>query len=215
MACASTAAARLSDGGRNDGNGRAGLLGESVALRWPLCSRAVQLRRGARALAEAGRQLGPGSYQAQSRLTEQRAPAAIFGHTTSSKFVSADNGVPGPGHYRSMDDANSLRSSVRGTVFYKGDFHPRGGYLRPSADENDGGGPGAHYNDESQYSRSINGDRVCNKGYTMGIRYPARATYQCCPPYDETTNINCVYPDEQTWETQPKLRLPPVHSPKK
>lgn len=170
---------------------------------------------GARALAEAGRQLGPGSYQAQSRLTEQRAPAAIFGHTTSSKFVSADNGVPGPGHYRSMDDANSLRSSVRGTVFYKGDFHPRGGYLRPSADENDGGGPGAHYNDESQYSRSINGDRVCSKGYTMGIRYPARATYQCCPPYDETTNINCVYPDEQTWETQPKLRLPPVHSPKK
>ncbi|KPA85903.1 hypothetical protein ABB37_00216 [Leptomonas pyrrhocoris] len=150
---------------------------------------------------------GPGSYQPQSNLTECRAPAAIFGHTSSSKFGNADNGVPGPGHYRTIDDARG-----QGPVFYKGDFHPRGGDLRPSAEADNGGGPGAHYNDSTLYSCSINGDRTNNKGYTMGIRYPARATYQYCAPYDDTTNINCVYADELTWETKPKLQLPPVHS---
>jgi hypothetical protein len=167
-----------------------------------------------RALGSARQAPGPGSYKVQSSLTERRSPAALFGHTSSSKFFNADNGVPGPGHYRTVDHASSPRSTGQGTVFYKGDFHPRGGYRRPSADEEGCGGPGAHYNDSTMYSRSINGDKASNKGYTMGIRYPAGATYQRCAPYDETTNINCVYPDELTWETKPPLRLPPVSSAK-
>ncbi|KPI83793.1 hypothetical protein ABL78_7157 [Leptomonas seymouri] len=173
-------------------------------------------KTGAARASEETRQIpGPASYQAQYNLTEQRAPAALFGHTSSSKFTNADNGVPGPGHYCTVDDASNQRFGGHGPVFYKGDFHPRGCDRRPSAGEENGGGPGAHYNDGTLYSCSINGDRASNKGYTMGIRYPARATYQYCAPYDETTNINCVYPDELTWETKVKLHLPPVHSARK
>lgn len=145
---------------------------------------------------------GPGAYDVAHDPTARRAPASLFGWTLSAKFASADNGVPGPGHYRTAVDADN-----RGAVFYKGDFHPRGVVVGDSI----GAGPGAHYNDGTAYSQSINGDRASNKGFTMGIRYPARATYQHCTPYDETTNINCVYDDERTWEVQ----LPPVPGAKK
>lgn len=145
-------------------------------------------------MANAGGHSGPGAYTVSYDAVDPQLPAARFGAARSAKFASAENGVPGPGHYH-LNDA--LYSNDNGHVFYKGDFHPRsdaGGSL--------GGGPGAHYNDGTMYSRSINGDGVNNKGFTMGIRYPARATYQYCKPYDETTNINCVYPHELTWETK-------------
>ncbi|KAK7198229.1 Sperm-tail PG-rich repeat [Novymonas esmeraldas] len=149
---------------------------------------------------------GPGAYNVDHDPTAPRAPASLFGHTLSAKFASAENGVPGPGHYRLAEAASSS-----GTVFHKGDFHPRGGGGGGAGTESIGVGPGAHYKDDTMYSRSINGDRASNKGYTMGIRYPARATYQHCAPYDETTNINCVYDDERTWEARPSLHLPPVN----
>ncbi|AIO01668.1 hypothetical protein LPMP_340390 [Leishmania panamensis] len=149
---------------------------------------------------------GPGSYNVEADLMTRRVPASLFGRMLSAKSVSAENGVPGPGQYRLVDETDS-----RGTLFYKGDFHPRGcsGQGR-SAEESLGVGPGAHYNDDTMYSCSINGDRANNKGYTMGIRYPARATYQYCAPYDKTTNINCVYEDELNWEVRPSQHLPPV-----
>ncbi|KAG5492467.1 hypothetical protein JKF63_01045 [Porcisia hertigi] len=151
---------------------------------------------------------GPGAYNVEMGLTVRRAPASLFGRMLSAKSVSAENGVPGPGHYRMVDDADT-----RNTIFYKGDFHPRGALGQGgSAAEDLGIGPGEHYNDDTMYSRSINGDRIANKGYTMGIRYPARAVYQHCRPYDETTNINCVYDHELTWEVHPRQKLSPVQS---
>ncbi|CAJ1992857.1 protein of unknown function - conserved [Leishmania donovani] len=147
---------------------------------------------------------GPGSYNVDVDPTARRVPASLFGRTLSAKSVSAENGVPGPGHYRIVDETGS-----GGTIFYKGDFHPRGcSGQGGSAAESLGVGPGAHYNDDTMYSNSINGDRAHNKGFTMGIRYPARATYQHCAPYDETTNINCVYDDELNWVVRPNQHLP-------
>ncbi|GET92558.1 hypothetical protein, conserved [Leishmania tarentolae] len=149
---------------------------------------------------------GPGSYTVEVKLTTRRVPASLFGRMLSAKSVSVENGVPGPGHYRVIDEMGN-----RGTIFYKGDFHPRGcgGQSGPAA-ESVGVGPGAHYNDDTMYSSSINGDRVNNKGFTMGTRYPARATYQHCAPYDETTNINCVYDDELNWMAQTIQHLPQI-----
>ncbi|KAG5490924.1 hypothetical protein JIQ42_00809 [Leishmania sp. Namibia] len=157
-------------------------------------------------LEEASSKPGPGWYNVEVDPTARRVPASLFGWALSAKSASAENGVPGPGHYRLVDSRDS-----RGTVFYKGDFHPRGcGGQLGSAAESLGLGPGAHYNDGTMYSRSINGDRA-SKGFTMGIRYPARAIYQHCAPYNETTNINCVYDDELNWETRPTQRLPRLH----
>ncbi|KAG5466633.1 hypothetical protein LSCM1_00799 [Leishmania martiniquensis] len=149
---------------------------------------------------------GPGWYNVEADPTARRVPASLFGRALSAKSVSAENGVPGPGHYRLVEEAGG-----QGTVFYMGDFHPRGcGGQQGLAAESLGLSPGAYYNDETMYSRNINGDRA-RKGFTMGIRYPARATYQHCAPYDETTNINCVYDDELKWETRPAQRLPRIH----
>lgn len=147
----------------------------------------------------------------QSREKEREKPSAGNFYYPSYKFVekrtrgglinpSRSNGgapshpIPGPGHYHYTDDATN--SSGRATLFYKGDFHDRGG-----GSGGFGPGPGAHYNDESEYSASIQGSKRFGKSF--GIRFPARATYQHCKQVDETTNINCIYPDEQTWECPP------------
>ncbi|KAG8341245.1 hypothetical protein ERJ75_001335700 [Trypanosoma vivax] len=80
-------------------------------------------------------------------------------------------------------------SPGRGTVFYRGDYS-RSTYMKKEK------GNGPAYNVEN--NTIMEGVRQ-GKGVTFGIRYPARATHQVCKPYDETTNINCVYGDEMTW----------------
>nr|CCC93564.1 conserved hypothetical protein [Trypanosoma congolense IL3000] len=80
-------------------------------------------------------------------------------------------------------------SPGRGTVFFRGDYSKRG-CVKPQ--------------ESSQLMYNVKNGTISetveqNKGFTFGVRYPARATYQVCKPYDETTNINCVYGDELTW----------------
>lgn len=143
---------------------------------------------------------GPGTiYDINYAPAEKRQTrGAVFGGAHDQHVSAYDDGVPGPGHYNPNYDVKE--KTGKGTVFYKGDF-----LSRYRQHETTGAGPGAHYNDDTPYSQSIAGDRANNKGFTMRIRYPARATHQVAPPYDEGTNINCVYPDELTFETRMKM----------
>ncbi|RNF02309.1 uncharacterized protein Tco025E_08419 [Trypanosoma conorhini] len=83
---------------------------------------------------------------------------------------------------------------TRSTVFFRGDYR-RSRHLHGWAD----GGPSYEVENDTIADSMRKG-----KGFTFGIRYPARATHQVCKPYDATTNINCEYPDETTWMTKPK-----------
>lgn len=144
---------------------------------------------------EADRQSpSPGNaYYPSYSLVEKRLGGSLI-NPPRSNGGAPSHPIPGPGHYNYNDEA--IHPSGRATVFYKGDFHDRGG-----GSGGFGPGPGAHYNDESEYSNSIQGNK--KSGKTFGIRFPARATYQYCKQIDETTNVNCIYPDEQTWESPP------------
>lgn len=129
-------------------------------------------------------------YHPSYDLVEPRQSSAII---NSPRAMGGNtSNVPGPGYYN--PDYDFLHPPGTATIFYKGDFHDRGGY--PSTA---GPGPGEHHNDESEYSRSIQGNRY--NGKTFGIRYPARGTHQHCKPKDHTTNVNCIYADELTWES--------------
>ncbi|KAF8279915.1 hypothetical protein TcBrA4_0098310 [Trypanosoma cruzi] len=84
--------------------------------------------------------------------------------------------------------------ATRATVFYRGDYR-RSKNLHGLGD----GGPSYVVENDTIADNTRKG-----KGFTFGIRYPARATHQVCKPYDATTNINCEYPDETTWMTKLK-----------
>ncbi|CAD2214640.1 hypothetical protein AGDE_13357 [Angomonas deanei] len=140
-------------------------------------------------------------YDVNYSQVERHTRGAVMGASHDLHVSANDNGVPGPGHYN--PDYRIKEKGGQGTVFYKGDF-----ILRNKQDETLGGGPGDHYNDYTPYSQSIAGDNANQKGYTFGIRYPARGTHQVALGRDASTNINCVYPDELTYETH--VKLPPV-----
>ncbi|CCW64759.1 unnamed protein product [Phytomonas sp. EM1] len=164
---------------------------------------------------------GPGSYDPKLDAVLPRTTCAIlsgsphasagaaYGELTavSSAAQQLDaNGVsltgkqknpsPGPGHY--YPDHTVTYPKVSATTFSKGDFHVRNG-MPPWAmtEAASRPGAGANYNDTTLYSRSITGDVMHGiHAKTFGTRYPARALYQVCKQRDETTNTNCIYPDE-------------------
>lgn len=129
-------------------------------------------------------------------LVEPRPRCAVLSSSRDDVEGRHRKSVPGPGHYHPNYDVAKSEAGG-GTLFYKGDFHERSGASAATADE---AGPGAYYADTALYSGSIAGSAANGKGFTFGVRYPARATHQVAPPYDATTNTNCVYPGEQTWE---------------
>ncbi|EAN77812.1 hypothetical protein, conserved [Trypanosoma brucei brucei TREU927] len=106
--------------------------------------------------------------------------------------------IPGFGAAKRFCDQTSTGSNFynirplspgRSTVFYRGDYN-KSAYLKGQ--------------ESSKLMYNVKNGTIAEgveqgKGVTFGIRYPARATHQVCKPYDETTNINCVYADEMTW----------------
>lgn len=156
------------------------------------------------AATDGGSVSGVPMYDVSYRLVEPRAPCAVVTGLPGNGLSIGADVTPGPGHYH--PDYDAVFSQKGGTVFHLGDFRGRGLAL-----DTPGVGPGSNYNDLSAYSGSIQGNAAHGKGFTFGLRYPARATHQVCKPYDETTNINCVYPDEVTWET--KVRFAPTKLP--
>eukprot|EP00796_Vickermania_ingenoplastis_P005608 gene5609-4029_t len=133
-------------------------------------------------------------YDPNYSIVEKRQPAATI--NSPRALPGNPTSVPGPGYYN--PDYKILYPPGNATIFYKGDFHDRG--ENPAAA---GPGPGEHYNDATEYSRSIQG--CTGHGKSFGIRYPARSTYQHCKPRDANTNVNCIYPDELTWQS-PEIR---------
>lgn len=130
-------------------------------------------------------------YHPNYGYIEKRHPTAII-NSPRGTGGNHNMAVPGPGYYNPNYDI--LLPPGPATVFYKGDFHERGGY--PDAS---GPGPGEHTNDQSAYSGSIEGNRHLGKSF--GIRYPAGGVHQNCKPYDATTNVNCIHADELTWQS--------------
>ncbi|ORC84691.1 uncharacterized protein TM35_000421490 [Trypanosoma theileri] len=131
---------------------------------------------------------GPGMYHPNLDAVRPSKYANVSGFGIGSRFPAEQTAGPLCYDVKPTD-------SVRGTVFYRGDYS-RSRHLGANGD----GGPS--YNVEND---TIAEGVRSGKGFTFGLRYPARATHQVCKPYDETTNINCQYEDETTWMTKVKF----------
>ncbi|RNF02126.1 hypothetical protein TraAM80_06586 [Trypanosoma rangeli] len=130
---------------------------------------------------------GPGLYYPSLDAVRPSKYKAVAGFGLGQRFADQNDG--GPLCYDVKPP-----ESTRGTVFFRGDYR-RSKHLHGWAD----GGPSYDVMNDTIADNMRKG-----KGFTFGIRYPARATHQVCRPYDATTNINCEYPDETTWMTKLK-----------